>query len=470
MSADYPDAISYLVDESRVFINQNSHSAIVIHGTGGSATQTAQELGDYFRTNAGEVSSHFGIDRAGVVAQFVPLQDGAAANCCVSAGHDVFWDQFHGDNLNRHTLSVEHENDAQNSLPLTPAQQQASFKLIAFLCQKYNIAPSHIKSHASIDPVNRSRCPGAYPWQALYTYLGASTVATLEGFPMISQLDHDINAQFDCVPTSIAAAMQYLTGTAFSGSEVKDAVYGAGYQGVTAPGEYIGYCAKHGVLLSPFNGTNVALVAATREQIGHGNPVLLTQIDPYMPIGSGVSHVVAAYACNTNSITVMDPYIDQPVTKSDQQWESDLLSGQIWIVEKETSMIPTGWVDNGTTLTAPNKCVVTLGFRDYVLSHSWDANNWPLENAHAQMPLELSDPSLGNGTQQVCRSTVLEWTPGTGVFVAWSGQELLKMRALLASQSEPTTPVVDINRQQAISTLQTIDVAIKAVLHDLGVS
>ena len=28
-----------------------------------------------------------------------------------------------------------------------------------------------ITSHASIDPVNRARCPGAYPWDALFAYL-----------------------------------------------------------------------------------------------------------------------------------------------------------------------------------------------------------------------------------------------------------------------------------------------------------
>ncbi len=354
MSTDYPDAILYLVDESRVFVDKNSHSAIVLHGTGGSATQTAQELGDYFRTNSAMVSVNFGIDRAGVVAQYVLLKDGAGGNCCIETGYDTFWNHYVDtySNLNNCTISIEHVNDATNSLTLTEAQQQASFKLIAYLCQKYNIAPDHIKSHASIAPQSRARCPGpAYPWQTLYTFLGASNVATLEDFPMISQLDNDINAQFDCVPTSLAAALQYLTGIKFSGSEVKDAVYGVGYQGVTAPDAYIGYCAKHGVLLSPYNGTNVALVAATKEQIAHGHPVLLTEIDPYMPISSGATHVVAAYACNADSITVMDPYIDQGVTKTDQEWQADLQSGQIWIVEKGALVLDISQVSNYFTET-----------------------------------------------------------------------------------------------------------------------
>ena len=92
---------------------------------------------------------------------------------------------------------------------------------------------------------------------------------------------------------------------------------------------------------------------------------------------------------------------------------------------------PAGWHDDGVTLTAPNNIPVVRGFRDYVRTHQWDAGNWPLEPEHAQSPLELSNTSLGNGTQQVFRWTVLEYTPTRGVFVAWCGQEMLWMRAKL---------------------------------------
>lgn len=126
-------------------------------------------------------------------------------------------------------------------------------------------------------------------------------------------------------------------------------------------------------------------------------------------------------------------------------------------------MIPSGWKDNGTTLTAPNGHTVTLGFRDYVLNHNWDSNNYPLEEAHGQTPLELSNPSLGGGTQQTFRTTVLEWTPSGGVFVAWVGQELLKLRALLAQT--PTTPPANVSA--AISDIQTIQAAISSVLAKL---
>lgn len=75
--------------------------------------------------------------------------------------------------------------------------------------------------------------------------------------------------------------------------------------------------------------------------------------------------------------------------------------------------------------------------------------------------------------RQVFRSTVLEWTPTLGVFVAWSGQELLKMRALLA-QDKPEPPVVTLNTQAAVSTLnatisalQTTIPALQSVVKDL---
>src|SRR5258708_36769875 len=38
---------------------------------------------------------------------------------------------------------------------------------------------------------------------------------------------------------------------------------------------------------------------------------------------------------------------------------------------------PAGWRDDGSTLTAPNGKMVRLGFREYVLTHPWSAENVP---------------------------------------------------------------------------------------------
>lgn len=96
-------------------------------------------------------------------------------------------------------------------------------------------------------------------------------------------------------------------------------------------------------------------------------------------------------------------------------------------------MIPAGWRDDGVTLVAPNNYKVILGFRRYVLTHTWDPANLPLQTENARSPLEESNPALGAGTQQIFNWTILEWTPARGVFVAWTGPELLKLRADNAS-------------------------------------
>jgi hypothetical protein len=175
MGTEYPDAIDYWVDRSHVFTNQNSHSAITLHGTGGVAHQTVEQLGEWFRTNPSLVSSHFGIGRDGRIAQYVHLSDGAGANGILEPGYDPFWDRFGGDNLNIHTISIEHVNDVSNSLSLTPAQQDASFKLVKWLCNRYNIPITNIKSHASIAPQSRARCPGTFPWEQLWAFLKEGT-------------------------------------------------------------------------------------------------------------------------------------------------------------------------------------------------------------------------------------------------------------------------------------------------------
>ncbi|MGZ3681993.1 MAG: hypothetical protein ACXVDI_25830, partial [Ktedonobacterales bacterium] len=60
-------------------------------------------------------------------------------------------------------------------------QKQASFRLIADICRRQSIPPQRadarggITGHASIDPVNRSHCPGPYPWDELFAFLHADS-------------------------------------------------------------------------------------------------------------------------------------------------------------------------------------------------------------------------------------------------------------------------------------------------------
>jgi len=97
------------------------------------------------------------------------------------------------------------------------------------------------------------------------------------------------------------------------------------------------------------------------------------------------------------------------------------------------SMIPQGWTDDGHQLRSPNGVPIVLGMRDFVLSHSWDKDNWALAPESSMAQLEASNKELGGGSQQVFRWTMLAYTPERGVFVEWIGVELAYQRAQYAS-------------------------------------
>ena len=98
-------------------------------------------------------------------------------------------------------------------------------------------------------------------------------------------------------------------------------------------------------------------------------------------------------------------------------------------------MVPDGWHDDGTTLVAPNSVHIMHGFRTWVLSHDWDANNFPLGPEFGRQQLEDSNPSLGGGTQIIFRLTMLGFTQQRGVFQEFIGQELLQTRQQIAALS-----------------------------------
>ena len=159
---------------------------------------------------------------------------------------------------------------------------------------------------------------------------------SFEGFPMKSQLGDiwEVDRYFTCVPTSLAACLQYLTGKSFDGADIKDTIYGTDYQGPTDPAKYVPYCQQHGVSMYAVNGSNTQLISVIQQQIALNHPVLLSETDPYADASLGFTHMVAAFKCDFKSITVMDPFLGRPVAKSNAQWEQDLRYNQVWVLEK----------------------------------------------------------------------------------------------------------------------------------------
>lgn len=94
----------------------------------------------------------------------------------------------------------------------------------------------------------------------------------------------------------------------------------------------------------------------------------------------------------------------------------DILDLYVAIAKGEHKMVvPTGWKDDGKTLTAPNGVAVVMGFRDWVLNHSWNPDNMPNEPEYGASPAILHRPDLGPGTRQTFRDSLLWFTQGTGV-------------------------------------------------------
>jgi len=267
---------------SNCFASREGHTPryVVLHGTAGGIS--AAQIASYFQsTQGGEnpVSSHYIVDQQGLVVQCVSEADGAWANGVLSAGHAAYWQSLGGVNPNNVSISIEHVKASfDNADPLTEAQKAASFQLIEHVCRRHGIpmraADEHggIASHASLDPVTRANCPGAYPWEELFA------------------------------------------------------------------------CLQH------------------------------------------------------------------------------------------NSLVPAGWRDDQErgVLHAPNGYVVIQGFRSYVLSHPWAADNWPLENEHHCEQLERSNAALGGGSIQRFRKTTLEWTPRAGLAEQWMGVELMEVEHLLS--------------------------------------
>ncbi len=119
------------------------------------------------------------------------------------------------------------------------------------------------------------------------------------------------------------------------------------------------------------------------------------------------------------------------------------------------TMVPTGWRDDGTTLTAPNGYKVVHGFRAKVLA-GWDAADVPLEEEHQVAHVENYYPSDA-GAIQTFNYTRLCYTAARGVYKMGIGNELLGCEKALAAMraAAPVTTIQGIDPVKVKAFLQT---------------
>ncbi len=193
---------------------------IVIHGTAGDATIEA--VGTTF--NQRGTSTHYAVGQDGRVGQYVSETSAAWGTGVLSAGHDTWWDAAPDGKPNTESFSIEHcKASLDNSAALTSAQQEASFALVKHLCERWGIprrwadAQGGITGHYSIDPVNRSRCPGTYPWDALFQYLNGGGGAVWTELPDGSA--HDDAGNHIGAGLNAARIQRGVTADAYQGGE-----------------------------------------------------------------------------------------------------------------------------------------------------------------------------------------------------------------------------------------------------------
>jgi hypothetical protein len=160
-------------------------------------------------------------------------------------------------------------------------------------------------------------------------------------FPVINQRittlsdgTKDPNADWDCVPECDAGILEFYLGKHFEGGVLKELVYGRNYRGGTDEHAYVALMAHYGVKVYPVDDTPPALVILAHRHIMAGHPVIITEPDPYMPAGSGYTHVVVLFEEHPNGVKAMDPYIAQEVLFTDAALAMHFAVKEVWIAEK----------------------------------------------------------------------------------------------------------------------------------------
>lgn len=265
---------------------------------------------------------------------------------------------------------------------------------------------------------------------------------TLAGFPFRNQLKDlptadgqvDENRYYNCVPTSIAACVQYFDGIKVGADKLKDAVYGQGHIGGGDELKYGAYVQQHyGLKLLHWDlpSASQAIIDSIRGNLKAGQPVIVTMHSSWSKLWTGDAgdgyHVGVAYSIDESdagNLHIMNPWggFDhvQPVS-----WWRERLGNGTYPVAKlapPAPVLPAGWTDDGTTLVGNGQPVVK-GFRAHVLA-ALEAGKW--QGGFPYGP-EWGDAA---GSRQLFQHALLEWTPQGGV-VEGSEDDALALAAHL---------------------------------------
>ena len=333
---------------------------------------------------------------------------------------------------------------------------------------------------------------------------------TIPGVPLLNQLKEESNPTYDCVFESNAALATAYLRKPFTGTQIKamDSDYGPSYTGGASEAKLVDTMAKLGIKVARVaHPTQQQLVDELHWQIEHYHHACIITMPSqwnsavsapgYNPrTYKGPTHVGLACGVGHDGaqgmIRVMNPWGGFWHDGTTAYWADRLLDGEIWVgqlaTEGTTTMaqnIPGGWKDDGKTLVAPNGVPVIQGFREWILGHQWEADNWPLkpEQVIGAGSIEPGNASIGPGSRQNFRKTSLGWTQKMGVYVIWVGQDVVALESQLAAanahinqleaqvkqlqdQSAPTPPAPtppDPKASEALSALVELAKALKLV-------
>lgn len=164
-------------------------------------------------------------------------------------------------------------------------------------------------------------------------------MVVLPNYPNVDQKKTGRNGLNNCVPTSIADGLEYLTGKQIDVAAMVASVYGPNYTGFTSASMFIGFCAQYGVRLWPIDSPqNSTLVADVHAHIKQLHPVIATEPDVWAADHPEWSHVLSFYREEEGYLTARDPYGVFDVTHPDSEWAKLFEFHEIWVLEEENEM------------------------------------------------------------------------------------------------------------------------------------